>query len=176
MAFVRFLMPSPPQHSGWKEMLGVCERPTGPTGPQVLKKVRETKRTSMSVRSDRDWVFNPTVTKKSPKVTQKWLNPREAYAWAALGLLVGPTHPEEWVALSLLWVFGILRSEGLWSVSMLGWQVCNGQSLDLACLAHEGDNQNLGEAFLLTVGARLLTVKLLCLQSLKALIRRTFPL
>ena len=34
----------------------------------------------------------------------------------------------------------------------------------------------LGEAFLLTVGAFLLTVKLLCLQSLKVLIRRTFPL
>ena len=34
----------------------------------------------------------------------------------------------------------------------------------------------MGEAFLLTVGAFLLTVKLLCLQSLKALIRRTFPL
>ena len=33
-----------------------------------------------------------------------------------------------------------------------------------------------GEAFLLTVGAFLLTVKLLCLQSLKALIRLTFPL
>ena len=33
-----------------------------------------------------------------------------------------------------------------------------------------------GEAFLLTVGASLLTVKLLCLQSLKALIRYTFPL
>ena len=33
----------------------------------------------------------------------------------------------------------------------------------------------MGEAFLLTVGACLLTVKLLCLQSLKALIRRTFP-
>ena len=33
-----------------------------------------------------------------------------------------------------------------------------------------------GEAFLLTVRAFLLTVKLLCLQSLKALIRRTFPL
>ena len=33
-----------------------------------------------------------------------------------------------------------------------------------------------GEAFLLTVGACLLTVKLLGLQSLKALIRRTFPL
>ena len=33
-----------------------------------------------------------------------------------------------------------------------------------------------GEAFLLTVGAFLLTVKLLCLQSLKALLRRTFPL
>ena len=33
-----------------------------------------------------------------------------------------------------------------------------------------------GEVFLLTVGAFLLTVKLLCLQSLKALIRRTFPL
>ena len=33
-----------------------------------------------------------------------------------------------------------------------------------------------GEAFLLIVGAFLLTVKLLCLQSLKALIRRTFPL
>ena len=31
-----------------------------------------------------------------------------------------------------------------------------------------------GEAFLLTVGAFLLTVKLLCLQSLKTLIRRTF--
>ena len=36
--------------------------------------------------------------------------------------------------------------------------------------------KNMGEAFLLTVGAFLLTVKLLCLQSLKALIRRTFPL
>ena len=34
----------------------------------------------------------------------------------------------------------------------------------------------LGEAFLLTVGAFLLTVQLLCLQSLKALIRHTFPL
>ena len=34
----------------------------------------------------------------------------------------------------------------------------------------------MGEAFLLTVGAFLLTVKLLCLQSLKALIRGTFPL
>ena len=33
-----------------------------------------------------------------------------------------------------------------------------------------------GEIFLLTVGAFLLTVKLLGLQSLKALIRRTFPL
>ena len=33
-----------------------------------------------------------------------------------------------------------------------------------------------GGAFLLTVGAFLLTVQLLCLQSLKALIRRTFPL
>ena len=31
-------------------------------------------------------------------------------------------------------------------------------------------------AFLLTVGAFLLTVKLLCLQSLKPLIRHTFPL
>ena len=35
---------------------------------------------------------------------------------------------------------------------------------------------DLGEVFLLTVGGFLLTVKLLCLQSLKALIRRTFPL
>ena len=34
----------------------------------------------------------------------------------------------------------------------------------------------LGGAFLLTFGAFLLTVKLLCLQSLKALIRCTFPL
>ena len=33
-----------------------------------------------------------------------------------------------------------------------------------------------GEAFSLTVGAFLLTAKLLWLQSLKALIRRTFPL
>ena len=33
-----------------------------------------------------------------------------------------------------------------------------------------------GGASLLTVGAFLLTVELLCLQSLKALIRRTFPL
>ena len=33
-----------------------------------------------------------------------------------------------------------------------------------------------GEAFSLTVGAFLLTGRLLCLQSLKALIRRTFPL
>ena len=33
-----------------------------------------------------------------------------------------------------------------------------------------------GEAFLVTVGAFVLTVKLLCLQSLKALIRCTFPL
>ena len=36
--------------------------------------------------------------------------------------------------------------------------------------------ESLGEAFLLTVGAFLLTVKLPCLQSLKPLIRRTFPL
>ena len=35
--------------------------------------------------------------------------------------------------------------------------------------------QKTGEAFLLTVGAFLLTVELLYLQSLKALIRRTFP-
>ena len=34
----------------------------------------------------------------------------------------------------------------------------------------------LEEAFLLTVGAFLLTVKLLCLQSLKALIRLASPL
>ena len=33
-----------------------------------------------------------------------------------------------------------------------------------------------GEALSLTVGAFFLTVKLPCLQSLKALIRRTFPL
>ena len=37
-------------------------------------------------------------------------------------------------------------------------------------------HETTGEAFLLTVGAILLTVELLCLQSLKALIRRTFPL
>ena len=37
-------------------------------------------------------------------------------------------------------------------------------------------HHNLGAAFLLTVGVFLLTVKRLCLQSLKALIRRTFPL
>ena len=36
--------------------------------------------------------------------------------------------------------------------------------------------KNKGEASLLTVGAFLLTVKLLCLQSLKAPIRRAFPL
>ena len=36
--------------------------------------------------------------------------------------------------------------------------------------------KNGGEVFLLTVGAFLLTVKLLCLQSLKALIKHTFPL
>ena len=40
---------------------------------------------------------------------------------------------------------------------------------------HSGQKR-LGEAFLLTVGAFLLTVKLLCLQSLKALIRSTSPL
>ena len=40
----------------------------------------------------------------------------------------------------------------------------------------EGSLFVMGEAFLLTVGAILLTVELLCLQSLKALIRRTFPL
>ena len=34
----------------------------------------------------------------------------------------------------------------------------------------------MGEVFLLTVGAFLLTVERLCLQSLKALIRLTFPL
>ena len=33
-----------------------------------------------------------------------------------------------------------------------------------------------GEVMMLAVGAFLLTVKLLCLQSLKTLIRRTFPL
>ena len=36
--------------------------------------------------------------------------------------------------------------------------------------------KNRGEAFLLAVRASFLTVKLLCLQSLKALIRSTFPL
>ena len=35
--------------------------------------------------------------------------------------------------------------------------------------------RNWGKLFLLTVGAFLLTVKLLCLQSRKALIARTFP-
>ena len=38
------------------------------------------------------------------------------------------------------------------------------------------NNSELGEACLLTVGAFLLTLKLLCSQSLKALIRRTLPL
>ena len=38
------------------------------------------------------------------------------------------------------------------------------------------EEEKKGEAFLLTVAAFLLTVKLLCLQSLKALTRRTFPL
>ena len=38
------------------------------------------------------------------------------------------------------------------------------------------ENWGGGKLLLLTVGASLLTVKLLCLQSLKALIRRTFPL
>ena len=38
------------------------------------------------------------------------------------------------------------------------------------------DPKTMGEAFLLTVGASLLTVELLCLQSLKALIRCTFLL
>ena len=41
--------------------------------------------------------------------------------------------------------------------------------------AQGGGEYSLGEACLLTVGAFLLTLKLLCLQSLKALIRRTFP-
>ena len=45
----------------------------------------------------------------------------------------------------------------------------------LAETAHERRKVK-GEAFLLTVEALLLTVKLLCLQSLKALIRCTFPL
>ena len=40
----------------------------------------------------------------------------------------------------------------------------------------KGTGKKKGEAFLLTVGAFLLTVKLLYLQSLKALIRSTFPL
>ena len=50
---------------------------------------------------------------------------------------------------------------------------------DNAC-AHRGIQKRAPleteEVFLLTVGAFLLTVKLLCLQSLKALIRHTFPL
>ena len=33
-----------------------------------------------------------------------------------------------------------------------------------------------GEAFLLTVGAFLLTIELLCLQSFEVLVRHTFPL
>ena len=48
-------------------------------------------------------------------------------------------------------------------------EVADFGSLEVAVL-------RMGEAFLLTVGAFLLAVKLLCLQSLKALIRRTFPL
>ena len=40
----------------------------------------------------------------------------------------------------------------------------------------EGGKRGKGEAFLLTVGAFFLTVELLCLQSLKARIRRAFPL
>ena len=52
------------------------------------------------------------------------------------------------------------------------------------CLAFAGggvfesasDKYQGGKLFLLTAGAFLLTVKLLCLQSLKALTRRTFPL
>ena len=39
-----------------------------------------------------------------------------------------------------------------------------------------GVDNNRGGSFFLTVGAVLFTVKLLCLQSLKALIRRSFPL
>ena len=38
------------------------------------------------------------------------------------------------------------------------------------------ESLRMGEAFLLRVGAFLLTVKLLCLQSLKARLRRTLPL
>ena len=39
-----------------------------------------------------------------------------------------------------------------------------------------GQIRKMGEAFLLTVGAFLLTVELPCLQSLKVLIRCIFPL
>ena len=51
-----------------------------------------------------------------------------------------------------------------------------GRRFTEAMLGTENRGKSKGEAFLLTVGAFLLTVKLLCLQSLKALIRRTFPL
>ena len=53
---------------------------------------------------------------------------------------------------------------------------------DFQCFFPRADRQHVpprffkGEAFLLTAGAFLLTVKLLCLQSLKVLIRRTLPL
>ena len=39
-----------------------------------------------------------------------------------------------------------------------------------------GGSLKKGEVFLFTVGVSLLTVTFLCLQSLKAFIRRTFPL
>ena len=45
-----------------------------------------------------------------------------------------------------------------------------------ANMGGRGSQNYLAEASLLTVGVILLTVELLCLQSLKALIRCTFPL
>ena len=55
-----------------------------------------------------------------------------------------------------------------------GGNRCNYQG-GRTCVNRTHENY-LGEAFLLTVGAFLLAVKLFCLQALKTLIRRTFPL
>ena len=53
---------------------------------------------------------------------------------------------------------------------------CNSTTRDHPVSKEGHAGKDVGEAFLLTVGVLLLTVKLLCLQSLKVLIRRTFPL
>ena len=74
-----------------------------------------------------------------------------------------------------LWMANGIPSFRLSFLILWGWGVVPAPSSLILALRSTSQVTHLlmGEALLLTVGAFLLTVKLLCLQSLKALIRRT---